>query len=168
MTVHILRFVLVHRTVFVCAALELLRRFSSSVFRLPLKAHLPYRCTLDTIFVQLEWPVGAVTTVFSIVRAYDSDIAKMRKSLSDASFIKLCCTICCFRTFSWWIRSVLPILGGVEHSARPTKRFVWSITLDTLWDHRLALAIVVSYFSAPRADLRLEHEKALCPSSWHL
>jgi hypothetical protein len=118
-------------------------------------AHLPCRCTLGTIFVQFEWPVGAVTTVFSIVRTYGSDIANTPKSFRDSSFIKLCCTICCFRTFSWRIRSVLLILGGIEHSALPTERFVWPTTGDALWDRRLALAVVVSYRCAFRTDLRL-------------
>ena len=73
---------------------------SSILLALVIGTLLIWRRTLGTILVQFPWPIGTVTTAFSIVRAYGSDIANTPKSFSNASFIKLCCTICCFRTFS--------------------------------------------------------------------
>lgn len=64
------------------------------------KGHLSQRQAVSTILVQFTCPIRIVITMSLTFRVYSLDITSTINSFSQLSFIKLCYTIYCFRTFS--------------------------------------------------------------------
>jgi len=115
-------------------------------------AHLPSCWAVGVILVQFACPMGTVMSVSLFLHTGGSDIASTLKSFSRSSFMTLCWTMLCFRTFNWRTWSVLCMTGRVEHLTVLAERFVWASARHTLRYRLLAVLVVMSLLGASGAQ----------------